>query len=53
MTYYALLAIKEMNYQITFQQLHAQVLNLLDDGGYPQHPQLEGKKSNKKKHLFQ
>ena len=52
MTYYALQAIKEMNYQITFQQLHTQLLNLLDDAGYPQHPQLEGKKSNKKKQVF-
>ncbi len=52
MTYYALQAIKEMNYKITFQQLHSRVLNLLDDGGYPQHPQLEGKNTNKKRQIF-
>jgi hypothetical protein len=52
MTYYALKAIQEANYQITYQQLRTRVLHLLDDGGYPQHPQLEGKKANKKKQIF-
>ena len=52
MTYYALQAIQEANYQMTFQQLHTRLLNLLDDGGYPQHPQLEGKKTNKNKQMF-
>ena len=52
MTYYALKAIQEANYQITFQQLHTRVLYLLDEGGYPQHPQLEGTKTNKKRLLF-
>ncbi len=52
MTYFALKAIQESNYQITFQQLHTRLLNLLDDAGYPQHPQLEAKKANKKKQVF-
>ena len=52
MTYYALKAIEEADYQITYRQLHDRLLNLLDDGGYPQHPQLEGKNVNKKKQIF-
>lgn len=52
MTYYALQAIKEANYQITFRQLHTRLLSLLDDAGYPQHPQLEGTKGNKNKQVL-
>jgi hypothetical protein len=52
MTYFALKAIQEANYQITFQQLHTRLLNFLDLAGYPQHPQLEGRKPNKKKLAF-
>lgn len=52
MSYFALKAIQEANYQITFQQLHTRLLSFLDDAGYPQHPQLEGRKSNKKKQIF-
>jgi len=52
MTYFALKAIQEANYQITFQQLHTRLLNLIDDAGYPQHPQLEGKKANKNRQVF-
>jgi hypothetical protein len=52
MTYFALKAIQEANYQITFQQLQTRLLNLLDAAGYPQHPQLEGKKANKNKQVF-
>ncbi len=52
MTYYALQAIQGANYQITFQQLHKRLLFLLDNEGYNQHPQLEGKTANKKKQIF-
>jgi hypothetical protein len=52
MTYYALQAIKAANYQITYQQLHTRLTYLLDDAGYPQHPQLEGSATNKKKLIF-
>lgn len=52
MTYFALKAIQEANYQITFQQLHTRLLDLLDDAGYPQHPQLEGKKENRNRQVF-
>jgi len=52
MTYYALKAITDAKFQVTFQQLHKRILKLLDDGGYPQHPQLEGKKANKSRQIF-
>ena len=52
MSYYALKAIKEANYQITFNQLHRRLVYLLDDEGYDQTPQLEGKTENKKKQIF-
>jgi hypothetical protein len=52
MTSYALTAIQQANYQITLQQLQSRVLGLLDNGGYPQHPQLEGKNASKKKQIF-
>ena len=50
MTYYALRAIREANYQITYDQLHQRLGVLIED--YPQHPQLEGKSSNKKRQIF-
>lgn len=52
MTYYAIKAITDANFQITFNQLHQRILNLIDQGGYPQHPQLEGGDANKKKQVF-
>lgn len=52
MTYYALQAIQAAKYQITYQQLHTRVQVLLDEGGYPQHPQLEGRNANKKRVIF-
>jgi hypothetical protein len=52
MTYFAVKAIQEANYEITFQQMHTRLRSLVDSAGYPQHPQLEGKKANKKKQIF-
>ena len=52
MTYYALRAIREADYKITYAQLLARLNFLLDEGGYPQHPQLEGSNPNKKRQLF-
>lgn len=40
MTYYALQAIRQANYQITYAQLHSRMAYLLDEAGYPQHPQM-------------
>jgi metacaspase-1 len=52
MTYFALKAITEAKYQITYQQLHDRLQFGLDDAGYPQHPQLEGRAANKKRLIF-
>jgi hypothetical protein len=52
MTYFAIQAIREANYDITFSQLRTRLLHLLDEAGYPQHPQLEGSTANKKKRIF-
>ena len=52
MTYYALKAIQEANYTITYRQLRDRLLFMLDDEGYPQHPQLEGTAANKKRQIF-
>ncbi len=50
LTYYALQAIKQANYQLTYAQLHQRINYLISD--YPQHPQLEGKSANKKRQIF-
>jgi hypothetical protein len=52
MTYFAIQAIREAKYKITYSQLSSRLLYLLDEAGYPQHPQLEGNSVNKKKQLF-
>jgi hypothetical protein len=52
MTNFALQAIHDANYTITYQQLHDRLLSLLDGAGYPQHPQVEGRRSNKKRQIF-
>ena len=52
MTFHALKAIQEAQYAITPQQLHARLVYLIDQAGYPQHPQLEGSKVNRRRPLF-
>jgi hypothetical protein len=52
MTYHAILAIEEANYQLTYAQLADRLAFLIDDAGYPQHPQLEGKLKNKRRQIF-
>lgn len=52
MTYFALQAIREANYRITYAQLRTRVNYLLDQSGYPQHPQLEGKWRSKQRQIF-
>ncbi|MGI8786871.1 MAG: caspase family protein [Pyrinomonadaceae bacterium] len=51
MTYFALQAIREANYKLTYAQMHLRLHNLID-ADYPQHPQLEGKTANKKRQIF-
>lgn len=50
MTYYALQAIREANYDLTYSQLHQALKSLISD--YPQNPQLEGKDENKERRIF-
>jgi hypothetical protein len=52
MTYFALQAIQASDYKITPQQLYTRVNFLLDEAGYPQHPQVEGRAVNKKRLIF-
>jgi hypothetical protein len=52
MTYFAIQAIRESGYNITYAQLRSRLIYLLDAAGYPQHPQLEGTTANKKKRIF-
>ncbi len=52
MTYFALQAIRAADCQITYAQLESRLNALLDQAGYPQHPQLEGKRQNKKRQVF-
>ena len=50
MTYYSISAIQQSDYKLTYSQLHSRLCHLICD--YPQHPQLEGKKENKRLQIF-
>jgi hypothetical protein len=52
MTYHAIKAIQDAGYKITYAELHAQLQPMLDDAGFPQHPQLEGNDQNKARQVF-
>jgi metacaspase-1 len=52
MTYHALQVIRESGYDLTYAELHERMLPLIDEAGYPQHPQLEGRSANKDRRLF-
>lgn len=52
MSYFALQAIKEANYKLTYTELHKKVTKSIKEAGYPQHPQLEGAASNKGRQIF-
>jgi len=52
MTYFAIQAIREAEYKITYSQLHARLNYLLEQTDYSQHPRLEGKRQNKKRQIF-
>lgn len=53
MTYYALEAIAESGYDLTYRELHKLLLEKIREAGYPQTPQLEGKKANKGRKVFE
>jgi hypothetical protein len=52
MTFCAIQAIKEANFQISYAELQTRLQEILDDEEYDQHPQLEGKSANKKRQIF-
>ena len=52
MTFFAIKAIRDANYKITYSQLRTRLNYLLDEAQYPQHPQLEGNSTRKKKQIF-
>jgi len=52
MSFYAIQAIKDAGYNLTYAELHANLLPLLEDENYDQVPQLEGKEENKQRPLF-
>lgn len=52
MTYHAIKAIREADYALTYAELHLRLQPMLDEAGYPQHPQLEGKEGNKARQIF-
>ena len=52
MTYHAIKAIREARYRLTYAQLEARLSFLVNEAGYNQHPQLEGRTENKKRQIF-
>ncbi|MBN1658600.1 MAG: caspase family protein [Anaerolineae bacterium] len=52
MTYHALQVIREADYDLTYAELHERMVPLIDEAGYPQHPQLEGRSENKDRPIF-
>ena len=52
MTYHAIKAIRDAGFTLSYADLHAQLQPMLDDAGFPQHPQLEGKDENKARQVF-
>jgi hypothetical protein len=53
MTSYAIEAIAESGYGLTYGELHKLLLEKIKEAGYPQTPQLEGKKANKGRKVFE
>jgi metacaspase-1 len=52
MTYFALQTIAEAGYELTYEELAARLSPLLEEADYNQHPQLEGRATNKRRPLF-
>lgn len=52
LTYFALHAIRNANYKITYADLIKRVRRLIKKGRFSQHPQLEGKRDNKNRQIF-
>jgi hypothetical protein len=52
MTYHAIKVIRDANYELTYAELHERLQPMLDQAGFPQHPQLEGKDESKARQIF-
>lgn len=52
MTFYALKAIRDADYRLTWTELHDQLTDSLKETEYQQHPQLEGNATNKERQIF-
>lgn len=52
MSYYAIKAITDAGYKLTYAELHDALLPMLEDENYDQVPQLEGKDENKQRQIF-
>jgi hypothetical protein len=52
MTFHAIKAITDANYNITYADLHKALGPMLDKAGYMQHPQLEGESHDKRRQVF-
>ncbi len=52
MTYHAVKAIEDADYEITYTELRDRLGPMLGKAGYLQHPQLEGESHAKHRQLF-
>jgi hypothetical protein len=52
MSFFALKAIADADYHLTYEELGERVNALLMDARYPQHPQVEGRDGNKQRQVF-
>lgn len=52
MSYYAIKAITDAGYNLTYAELHEALLPILEDENYDQVPQLEGRDDNKQRPIF-
>ncbi len=52
MSYYAIKAITDANYKLTYADLHKSLVSMLEEENYEQVPQLEGKDENKSRPVF-
>jgi hypothetical protein len=52
MTFHAIKAITDANYEITYRELSDKLTPLLEGAGYQQHPQLEGESHAKRRQIF-
>lgn len=52
MSYYAIKAITDANYKLTYAELHKSLVSMLEEENYDQAPQLEGTDENKRRQIF-